>query len=123
MRAALRLRRRWRIPRWNALALALLVVSVGASAVGADRFASSRRHEAQAAFRSESATVASTIKMSLQRMDDLTVAVRTLVGADPRLTNAQLATWWQSMGARERYPGALGWGYVQIVPAASLESF
>ena len=123
MRAALRLRSRWRIPWWNALALALLAVSVGASAVGADRFASSRRHEAQAAFRSESATVASTIKMSLQRMDDLTVAVRTLVGADPRLTNAQLATWWQSMGARDRYPGSLGWGYVQIVPAASLDSF
>jgi diguanylate cyclase (GGDEF)-like protein len=46
-----------------------------------------------------------------------------LIGSDRGLTNRKLANWYTSVGAVERYPGIIGFGYVRFVPASQLPSF
>ena len=55
---------------------------------------------------------------AVRRMDDLTLAARTLLGSEPDLTNAQFDGWYQSMGVDDRFRGVAGFGYVEIVREA-----
>jgi diguanylate cyclase (GGDEF)-like protein len=112
-----------RVRSWNTVAWLLLVAGVGMSLLGASLWQTEARSQAEQSFRSEAATVGSTVTTGLLRMDDLTVAARTLIQANPELTNADLAGWYQSIGAQHRYPGALGFGYVERVPQAALAAF
>jgi len=108
---------------WNALGVALLACGLAFSAAAAVVWRANARSQAERSFHTEAATVGSTVTTALQRMDDLTVAAATLLEADPELGNRELATWYRNMGGRSRYPGALGFGYVERVPAGELDRF
>jgi diguanylate cyclase (GGDEF)-like protein len=112
-----------RIGRWNAVAWLLLTGGIGLSAAGAAAWRTEARAQAEQSFRAEAASVGSTVTTALRRMDDLTTGARTLIAGDPYLTNAELARWYRSIGAKQRYPGALGFGYVELVPASQLARY
>ncbi len=112
-----------RIQRWNTFAWALLVVGVVVSLIGGNAWRTEDRSQAEQSFRTEAATVGSTVTTALRRMDDLTVAAKTLIQASPTLTNSELAEWYTSLGAQYRYPGALGFGYVEKVPRSGLQRY
>ena len=105
------------------VAVAVLVIGLGASAVGA--WASHRsalRCEAAAA-RSQAQAQSSALSAALGRDMDFVNSQRALFTSVPQLTNLQLAAWYSSLDVQKRYPGTIGFGFVERVPAGDLAAF
>jgi diguanylate cyclase (GGDEF)-like protein len=81
------------------------------------------RGDNEQAFAAQAATVGASVTTAVQRMDDLTLAARTLLAANPDLTNRRFAAWYRGMGVDRRFPGVVGFGYTQRVPRAGLRAF
>ncbi len=101
----------------------LLVAGVGVSVVVGGWWASQARDRVSQAFASESTAIGSVATADIQRMDDLTIGARAKIVSDSVVTNAQFASWYQSVDARRRYPGALGFGYMEVVRAGRLGEY
>lgn len=108
---------------WSGLGWLILLAGLGVSLVSAAVWRAQVRAEVDQSFSAEAAGVGSAVTTALLRMDDLTVAARGLIGSDRGLTNRKLANWYTSVGAVQRYPGIIGFGYVRFVPASQLPSF
>jgi diguanylate cyclase (GGDEF)-like protein len=108
---------------WTRLAWLILAAGVALTVLGAALWRDRVRDQAERSFGAQAASVGSTVTTALRRLDDLTVAARTLIASDPELTNAELANWYRSVDARRRYPGTLGFGFLQLVPAAQLPRY
>jgi diguanylate cyclase (GGDEF)-like protein len=112
------------IPRWvrgsTLLVGLLLACGVAASLVTASFWRAAVQSQSRNSFQAEAASVGLSVTTALRRIDDLTVGVRTLIGQDTDVTNSQLAAWYRSVGAKERYPGAQGAGFVELVAASDL---
>ena len=67
------------------------------------------------AFEAQAASVGASVTTAVRRMDDLTLAARTLLGTDPNLTERGFADWYASMGVDHRFNGVAGFGYVELV--------
>src|SRR5579859_597839 len=105
------------------VAWVLLGIGIAASiAVGFVWASESRDHAAQG-FATEAAVISSSVRDGITRMNDLTVGARSKIASDSRVTNAELADWYESVDGSRRYPGALGFGYAEVVPAAQLASY
>ena len=72
------------------------------------------------AFAAQAASVGASVTTAVRRMDDLTLAARTLLASEPELTDASSRAGTTSMGVDKRFSGVAGFGYVEIVrePAA-----
>jgi diguanylate cyclase (GGDEF)-like protein/PAS domain S-box-containing protein len=101
----------------------LLVVGVGGSILAASEWRASVRDRSRHTFAAQASDVVSSVAVSLARLDDLTATMRTLLAADPKMTNPQWTAWLTSLDVAKRYPGSLGVGYVEVVPAAQLAAF
>ncbi len=123
VRRVLGARKRDRSNAWSRFAWGFLAVGIAASIVAGGLWRDQVRSQADQSFGAQAASVGSTVTTALRRMDDLTVAARTLIAADPELTNAELAAWYGSVDARTRYPGTLGFGFLQLVPASQLQRY
>ena len=75
------------------------------------------------AFGAQAASVGASVTTAVQRMDDLTLAARTLLAANPDLTNRQFTEWYRGMGVEGRFPGVAGFGYTERVPRTHLARF
>ena len=75
------------------------------------------------AFGAQAASVGASVTTAVQRMDDLTLAARTLLAANPDLTNRQFTEWYRGMGVEGRFPGVAGFGYTEHVPRTHLARF
>jgi diguanylate cyclase (GGDEF)-like protein len=117
-RAADRSRDRW----WSVAAWLLSVVLVGGSVIAGMRWSSDVRRERAAEFTTTASAVASSIATTLRRETDLVVVEQALVGLDPTMTNTEFTQWIQRIQA-PRYVGGVGYGYVELVPAAGLAAF
>src|SRR5579859_2025469 len=102
--------------------LALATGIAASIAVGVIWSSESRDHAAQG-FATEAAVISSSVRDGITRMNDLTVGARAKIASDSRVTNAELADWYESVDGSRRYPGALGFGYAEVVPAAQLSSY
>ena len=107
----------------SGLAWLLLVLGIAASGAAGTVWRSEQLSQTERSFNAEAASVGSTVTSAIRRMDDLTVAARTVVGSNPTFTNAQLAEWYRAIGAQRRYPGTLGFGFVQLVPQTRLADY
>src|SRR5690349_10643892 len=67
------------------------------------------------AFSAQAASTGASVTTAVRRMDDLTLAARTMLGSAPDLTEGQFQNWYTSMGADERFDGVAGFGYVELV--------
>jgi diguanylate cyclase (GGDEF)-like protein len=108
---------------WGLFAWLVLVAGIAAGIVGGAFWRGQVHQQADRSFDAQAASIGSTVTTALRRMDDLTVAARTLIASNPGLTNAELAAWYRSVDARRRYPGTLGFGFLQLVPATGLERY
>src|SRR3954464_1950130 len=81
------------------------------------------RGDGEQAFAAQAASVGASVTTAVQRMDDLTLAARTLLAANPDLSNRQFAEWYSGMGVDRRFPGVAGFGYTERVPYGRLGHF
>jgi diguanylate cyclase (GGDEF)-like protein len=109
-----------RSARWRVIAGVILLAGIAASIVAAFVWRAQVNLEANRSFDLEASEVGSTVTTALLRMNDLAVSARALLVSQPALGNRELANWWINMGARSRYSGVVGFGYIAFVPAARL---
>ncbi len=81
------------------------------------------RGDSEQVFDAQAASVGASVTTAVQRMDDLTLAARTLLAANPDLSNRRFAEWYRGMGVDRRFPGVAGFGYTERVPHARLGRF
>ncbi len=101
----------------------LLAVFVVLAALTAAAWNAQVRGQDEQAFDAQAATVGASVTTAVRRMDDLTLAARTLLSSRPDLTSAEFARWYAAMGVDRRFSGVEGFGYTEAVPYASLERF
>jgi diguanylate cyclase (GGDEF)-like protein len=109
--------------RVTALVWIMLAACVIGSLVAAFAQRSSVRADARQSFRATSADVAASMASALRRNTDFLAAQAATLALEPDMTNAQFARWIASTGAVKRYPGGIGYGFIQQVPASELAEF
>ena len=72
------------------------------------------------AFTARAASIGASVTTAVRRMDDLTLAARTLLGSRPGMTDAEFKRWYRSMGVDQRFAGVAGFSYVELVRRRSL---
>ena len=70
------------------------------------------------AFAAQATSVGASVTTAVRRMDDLTLAARTLLATEPDLTNEGFAEWYGSMGVDDRFEGVAGFGFVELARTA-----
>ena len=93
----------------------LLAVFVALAALSAAAWHGQVQRQNEQAFAAQAASVGASVTTAVRRMDDLTLAARTLMGAHPDLTTEGFSEWYESMGVDKRFSGVAGFGYVSIV--------
>lgn len=108
---------------WNLVIVAVLVAGVILSIAGAYVWKDYVQAEAKAAFDTNASNVSSAVSSSLRQDLDFVATERGGVVAVPDLSNHFLSTWYKSVDIQKRFPGAIGFGFVQLVPAVQLRQF
>lgn len=116
---------RWWQHGWPSVASATAVLAVGmaASVAGGWQVDRSARQATMAAFATQAQTVSASVSTAIRRDLDFVAVQQGLVTSLPQLTNRALASWYRSIDLTSRYPGAVGFGFVERVPAAQLARF
>ena len=115
--------RAWRAWTYTVIAVAVLVIGLGASAVGAwTAHRSALRTEVTAA-RSQAQAQSAALGAALRRDLDFVNSQSALFTSVPLLTNKQLGAWYAALDVQHRYPGTIGFGFVQHVSASDLATF
>ncbi len=70
-----------------------------------------------------SAEVASTLRLAIQREEDLAVSATGFFLGKPYPSNTEFLAWADAIGALKRYPELLGWGEVVMVTSAQLKAY
>jgi hypothetical protein len=112
--------RRW---TWVLLAVLLFVVGSCGSVIGARTVAQNDHRVSQQTFSESSANIAGTLRLALQREQDLSVSARSFFIDHSDPTQAEFLQWIQSMSAFERYPELMGLAELKLVPASGLNGF
>jgi diguanylate cyclase (GGDEF)-like protein len=102
------------------LLLAVFVVLAGLTAA---LWRAQVQRQNDQAFAAQAASVGASVTTAVRRMDDLTLAARTLLGSEPGLTNAEFDGWYHSMGVDDRFAGVAGFGYVELVREAGKDVY
>ncbi len=67
--------------------------------------------------------VASTLRLAIQREEDLATSATGFFLGNPIPSNAQFLAWANAIQAMQRYPELLGWGEVAMVTATQLQAY
>ena len=105
--------------------MAALLVAGGvtgsvATARSVARRSAERSHDALAL---SSVEVASTLRLAIQRQEDLAVSATGFFLDTPFPSNDEFTTWAKAIRAMDRYPELLGWGEVVMVTSAQLKAY
>jgi diguanylate cyclase (GGDEF)-like protein/PAS domain S-box-containing protein len=101
----------------------LLFLGIGGSVLGAAEWRSNDQAQAHRAFAAQASDVASSVALSLARLDDLTATMRTVIATQPHLTGRQWAAWSAQLDVPQRYPSSLGLAYAQLVSGSQLPAY
>jgi diguanylate cyclase (GGDEF)-like protein len=105
------------------VAWGLLLLGITGSAVGAGLYRGYVAGQADRQITATASEVGASLGAQLRRDGDLTATVRTLVETRPDLTNPEFVSWFAAMGVKQRYPEALGFGFVTPVTLAQLSAY
>ncbi len=108
---------------WNLVVLLVLIVGMTLSAFGAMAWYGYVQDQALAAFDTNASAVSSAVSTALRRDVDFVAAQRASVVAIPGLSNRDLATWYKSVDVKVRFPGGVGFAFVQRVLPSQLTAF
>ncbi len=111
-----RKRRRW----WRAAALLLLVAGLSGSILGGKKWADYQQGQSSTQFEKRASTVSAAISESVQRGLDLETSFGQLIATQTAPSNSALAPWLRSINITKTYPGTVGVGFVEPVPASHL---
>jgi len=113
-----------RRPRfWNVIILVILIVGMALSAVGAGAWYVHIQDQARAAFNTDASAVSAAVSTELHRDLDFVATQRAGVVAVPGLSNHELATWYATLNVKSRFPGGVGFAFVQRVLSSQLSVF
>jgi diguanylate cyclase (GGDEF)-like protein/PAS domain S-box-containing protein len=101
----------------------LLVVGVSGSVIAAAEWRSNSRSDARDAFATQASDVASSVALSLARLDDLTATLSTAMATNPAMTTREWAAWSADLNIPRRYPASLGLAYAQLVRQRDLRAY
>ena len=109
--------------RWSVALAVLVLVGLASAVVGATAWYSAVAGRARAAFRTSATSISMSLVTTVGRDADFVASQQALFGTFPSLTNRRYVEWFRGVGARSRYPGGLGFSYVERVPHADLAAF
>jgi diguanylate cyclase (GGDEF)-like protein len=89
---------------WAGLAALCFVLGTLASLLAAHSVAHNDGAKTRATVQQSSRAIASTLKLAIQRQEELTVAATTFFAANPHATPAEFATWVKWARTQRRYP-------------------
>ncbi len=115
--------KRWQV--WIVVAMAALLVAggVAGSASAASSVARRNAERSRDALALSSVEVASTLRLAIQREEDLAVSATGFFLDNPVPSNEEFLTWAKAIQAMERYPELVGWGEVVMVTSAQLKAY
>jgi diguanylate cyclase (GGDEF)-like protein len=108
---------------WAAVAAICVAAGVTGSVLGAHTVAHNNAAKARLAFHQTSAAIASTLKVTIQREEDLIVSASTFYAGNPKATRAEFGKWANWAHMLRHYPELDGLGLVALVRAPELASF
>ena len=108
---------------WIAAAALLLLGGSGAAVVAASVASGHDASQANEAFRSSSAQVASSLTLAIQHEQDLMTSTSAFVAGNSTASNTRFRGWATAERALQRYPEVLGLGYAVVVPQSKLAAF
>jgi diguanylate cyclase (GGDEF)-like protein len=108
---------------WVPLAAVLMLAGTVTAILGARALARSDANRARLALHLSSAEIASSLKLSIQREEDLVVSASAFFTSNPTASPADFDRWMESVHAMSRYPELQNIGLVELVPAPGLAAF
>jgi diguanylate cyclase (GGDEF)-like protein len=108
---------------WNVVAVAVLLAGLALSVVGAVAWHGYVQDQAAQAFDSNAFSISAAVSTSLRRDIDFVATQRAGVVAVPDLNNRELAVWYKSVDIANRFPGGVGFAFVQRVLPFQLSAF
>jgi diguanylate cyclase (GGDEF)-like protein len=96
----------------------LLAVFIALAGLTAGLWRAQVKRQNDQAFAAQAASVGASVTTAVRRMDDLTLAARTLLGSRPEMTGKEFESWYRSMGVEQRFDGVAGFGYIEIAREA-----
>ncbi len=110
---------------WVAVVLAVLLLAGGVlgSAMTAGSVARRNSEKARDALSLSSVEVASTLRLAIQREEDLATSATGFFLGNPIPSNDQFLAWANAIQAMQRYPELLGWGEVVMVTSQQLQAY
>jgi diguanylate cyclase (GGDEF)-like protein len=103
---------------WAIAAALCVLLGAVASVLGARAVASNDKSGVRTTFQQSSNAIASTVKLAIQRQEELTVAASTYFAANPKATPAEFARWARWARTRRRYPELDALGLLPAPPPA-----
>jgi diguanylate cyclase (GGDEF)-like protein len=107
---------------WTVAALCILVGTV-ASVLGAQAVAHNDTTKAQASFQQSSGAIASTLKLAIQREEELAVSASTFFASHPKASHTEFTAWVKWARTLRRYPELDNLGLLTVVRSPQLSEF
>ena len=85
------------------MAWLLLAVFVALAGLTAWLWRDQVKRQNDQAFAAQAASVGASVTTAVRRMDDLTLAARTLLGSQPETSADEFRSWYRSMGVDQRF--------------------
>jgi diguanylate cyclase (GGDEF)-like protein len=101
----------------------VLLLGVTGSLVGAAAWKGALNREASNSLTNSAATAAAVVSSNLTLDANLMAQLRGLIVTNPDLSNVGFVEWLNVAGVAEQFPGGVGFGFVERVPAADLAAF
>jgi diguanylate cyclase (GGDEF)-like protein len=108
---------------WAAAALVCLAAGTVGSILGAQSVASKNTADQRAAFGHSATAIASTLKLAIQREEELAVSASTYFADNPKASAAEFGAWVKWAHTLRRYPELEGLGFVTLVRSSELPAF
>ena len=105
---------------WAAVAAVCVVVGIVASVLGAHAVARNDASKGSTAFNESSTSVASALKLAIQREEELAVSTSTYFAASPTATPKEFARWVKWARTLRRFPELDNLGLIAVVPKTQL---
>jgi diguanylate cyclase (GGDEF)-like protein len=108
---------------WVVIAVGLVLVGILAAVLSARAVARSDAGRERLAAHLTAVDIAGTLRLAIDREEDLTVSASAFVTGNPHATAADLDRWIESLRALQRYPELQNIGLVELVAGAQLTAF
>ena len=108
---------------WTAIAIFIVIAGAFGSFIGADAVAHNTDARSHKSFVSTSNEIAATLKLSIQREQDLIDATDSYLIGNPNATQVQFKKWAEDVHVLKRYPELIGLGIIKIVAPAQLGAY